>query len=217
MSEVSTLELREQFATPAQQRETASVGMWIFLASEIMMFGGLFLAYTVYRLSHPHAFNIGSSEMTLVIGSVNTAVIICSSFTMALAVYFMGAGSSKRTVFLLILSMVIGVIFLALKFTEYYIHFQEHKFPGIWWEHAGPDAGQIEMFYVFYFIMTGLHVVHMSIGLVILFVMLIKTLLGHFNTEYYTPLEIAGIYWSFVDCIWIFLYAVLYIPGIHLR
>jgi cytochrome c oxidase subunit 3 len=217
LSETLSLELREQFATPAQQRETASIGMWLFLASEIMMFGALFLAYTVYRLSHPHAFNIGSSEMTLVIGSVNTAVIICSSFTMALAVYFMGAGYPKRTVFLLLLSIVIGLIFLALKFSEYYIHFQEHKFPGVWWEHAGPSAGQIEMFYVFYFIMTGLHVVHMSIGIGLLCLMAVRTALGHFNSEYYTPLEIVGIYWSFVDCIWIFLYAVLYLPGMHLR
>ncbi len=217
MSEVFALELREQFATPAQQREISSIGMWVFLASEVMMFGGLFLAYTVYRLSHPHSFNIGSSEMTLVIGSVNTAVLICSSFTMALAVYFMGMGQPKRTIFLLILSMVIGLIFLALKFSEYYIHYEEHKFPGVWWEHAGPSAGQIEMFYVFYFVLTGLHVVHMTIGLGILAVMLIRTMLGHFTSEYYTPLEIAGIYWSFVDCIWIFIYAALYIPGMHLR
>ncbi len=217
MSEALTLELREQFATPAQQRETASVGMWIFLASEIMMFGGLFLSFTVYRLSHANAFNIGSSEMTLVIGSVNTAVIICSSFTMALAVYSMGAGHQKRTVFLLLLSMFIGVIFLSLKFTEYFIHYDEHKVPGLWWEHGGPDAGQIQMFYVYYFILTGLHVIHMSIGLCLLFWVFIRTLLGHFNTEYYTPLEMVGIYWSFVDCIWIFLYAILYIPGMHLR
>ncbi|MBV9037738.1 MAG: cytochrome c oxidase subunit 3, partial [Acidobacteriaceae bacterium] len=129
MSEPATLELREQFATPEQQRETASIGMWVFLITEVMLFGGLFTAFTVYRLSHPIAFDAGSAHMEFLIGGINTAVLICSSYTMALAIHSAETGREKRVMLFLLATMIIGAIFLALKFTEYYLHYQDHKVP----------------------------------------------------------------------------------------
>jgi len=217
LSSPLTLELREQYETPDQQRETASIGMWIFLVTEIMLFGGLFTAYTVYRFSNPQAFDIASAHMEIVLGAVNTAVLLCSSFTMALAVHSAQLGRQRAVALLLLATMVIGVIFLGIKFTEYYLHYQDHKAPGFWFEYAGPYTAKVQMFFVFYFVMTGLHAVHMTIGLGILSVLLFRTILGSFSAEYYTPIEMGGLYWHFIDVVWIFLYAIFYLPGLHLR
>ncbi len=217
MSSPLTLELREQYETPDQQRETASIGMWIFLVTEIMLFGGLFTAYTVYRFSNPQAFDIASAHMEIVLGAVNTAVLLCSSFTMALAVHSAQLGRQRAVALLLLATMVIGVIFLGIKFTEYYLHYQDHKAPGFWFEYAGPYTAKVQMFFVFYFVMTGLHAVHMTIGLGILSVLLFRTILGSFSAEYYTPIEMGGLYWHFINVVWIFLYAIFYLPGLHLR
>lgn len=216
MPEPASLALREQFATPEQQRESASVGMWIFIITEVMLFGGLFTAFTVYRHSYTMAFDVGSAGMDHALGAINTAVLICSSFTMALAVHSAEVGKQKLLALFLILTMIIGAAFLGIKFTEYYLHYQEHKVPGVWFEESAPGAGQIQMFYVFYFIMTCLHATHMLVGEGVLLVLLIRSLMGTFTAEYHTPIEIGGLYWHFVDIVWVFLYAIFYIPGLHL-
>lgn len=217
MSESSTLALREQFATRTQQRETASIGMWVFVVSETMLFGALFVAFAVYRLASPHPFDIGSSEMELTLGSINTAVLICSSFTMALAVYNAESGRQGWLVFFLLLTVLIGCLFLGIKFTEYYDHFRDHKVPALWFHYVGASAGKVQMFFVFYFIMTGLHVVHLLVGLLLLLWMAVRSLAGAFSPEYHTPILMTGVYWSFVDVIWIFLYAIFYVPGFHIK
>lgn len=217
MSEPVALELREQFATPDQQRETSSVGMWIFLMTEVMLFGGLFMAYTVYRFTSPQAFDAGSAHMESTLGAINTAVLICSSFTMALAVYSSEVGSQKLLMLFLVLTMIIGAIFLGIKFTEYYLHYQEHKVPGFWFEYHGANASKVQMFFVFYFIMTGLHALHMTIGLGILSFLLFRSFLGSFSASYHTPIDLGGLYWHFIDIVWVFLYAIFYIPGLHLK
>lgn len=216
LSGTGFLELREQFSTPEQQRETASIGMWVFIITEVMMFGGLFTAFTVYRLSSPAAFNQGSKEMEILLGAINTALLLLSSFTMSIAVHSASIDKTKLLAVCLIVTMVLGAVFLGIKFTEYYLHYQDHKVPGIWFEDHGPYARKVQMFFVFYFIMTGLHAIHMTIGLGILLVILYRTFLGSFSSSYYTAVELAGVYWSFVDVIWIFLYAIFYIPGLHL-
>lgn len=215
MSEPVTLELREQFSTPQQQRETASIGMWVFLITEVMMFGALFTAYTVYRLLHPQAFQTGSAGMDILLGSINTAVLLTSSLTLSLAEESAREGSERMLGILLLVTMLIGMAFLGIKFTEYYEHFQEHKAPGVWFDYNGSQPGNVQMFYVFYFIMTGLHAVHLSIGILILAVMLFRTWIGSFSARYYTPISFAGLYWHFVDVVWIFLYAIFYLPGLH--
>ncbi len=213
----NSLELREQFATPDQQRQTATVGMWVFLITEVMLFGGLFTAFTVYRLSHPAAFDAGSAHMEIVLGAINTAVLICSSFTMAMAVYNAETGNQKLLILFLLATMVIGAIFLGIKFTEYYDHFRDHKVPALWFNYTGPHAPEFQMFFVFYFLMTGLHALHMTIGIGLLSVITFRALLGSFTAEYYTPVDLSGLYWHFIDIVWVFLYAIFYIPGLHVR
>lgn len=213
----TVLELREQFATPDQQRETSSIGMWIFLITEVMLFGALFSAYTVYRSLHPQAFDLGSAHMESVIGAINTVVLICSSLTMALAVYSSEIGNQKMLGLYLLATMFIGAIFLALKMIEYYDHWKEHMVPAFWWDYRGAHAPGVEMFFVLYFIMTGLHALHMTIGIGVLAVLLFRTFLGSFTAEYHTPVDLGGLYWHFIDIVWVFLYAVFYIPGLHLK
>jgi cytochrome c oxidase subunit 3 len=189
--------------------------MWVFLASEIMMFGGLFVAYTVYRMSHPAAFQEGSAHMDIWLGSINTAILLTSSLTLAFAEHSAQAGSRGLLAFFLIATMVIGLIFLGVKFTEYYEHYRQHEAPGVWFDASGTHVRGVEMFFVFYFVMTGLHAIHMIIGIGILFALLLRTLLGTFTAEYHSPILFGGLYWHFVDIIWIFLYAIFYLPGLH--
>jgi cytochrome c oxidase subunit 3 len=217
LSEPSVLQLREQFSTPEQQRETATAGMWIFLMSEVLLFGALFTAFTMYRISRPHAFDLGSKDMEVILGSLNTAVLICSSYTMALAVHSAETGRQNRLMFFLLLTMVIGTIFIGIKFTEYYLHYQDHKVPGFWFEEHASGAANIQMFFVFYFIMTGLHAIHMLIGIGILAVLFLRALAGRFSAEYHSPVDFGGLYWHFIDIVWVFLYAIFYIPGLHVK
>ena len=213
--ELASYRLHEQFSNPEQQRETASLGMWIFIISEMMLFGGLFMAFTIYRVYYSQPFDHGSADMNIVLGSINTAVLICSSFTMALTVFFAQTGNRRLVTIFLILTMVIGAIFLGIKFTEYYQHFLEHKAPAVWFESSDPNPGKVELFFVFYFIMTGLHALHMIVGIGLLATTLIRNIAGAFTANYYTPIEVAGLYWHFIDVIWVFLYAIFYIPGLH--
>ena len=217
MANPADLILREQFSTPAQQRETATLGMWIFIMTELMLFGGLFLAFTVYRMRYPQAFISGSADMNIWLGAVNTAVLIGSSFTMALAVYAAETGNRRSLSFFLVGTMFLGFVFLAIKFTEYYLHYLDHKAPAVWFNYPGPDGPHVEMFFVLYFLMTGLHAVHMFVGEGILASMLIRSAAGSFSAEYHTPVELSGLYWHFVDIIWVFLFAIFYIEGLHLH
>jgi cytochrome c oxidase subunit 3 len=213
--EIAPLALHEQFANPQQQRETASFGMWVFIVSEMMLFGGLFMAFTVYRTSYPRAFDQGSAGMDILLGSINTAVLICSSFTMALAVHSAQMGRRNLVNLFLSVTMVIGCIFLGIKFTEYYKHFLDHKVPGLWFDSAGVNSGRIQLFYFFYFVMTLLHAFHMIVGLGLLTFTTLRNVAGQITAEYYNPIEVAGLYWHFIDIIWVFLYAIFYIPGLH--
>jgi cytochrome c oxidase subunit III len=207
--------LREQYGTPEQQRETVTIGMWIFLATEVMFFGGLFAAFSVYRMYYTRGFNEGSADMNILLGSINTAVLITSSLTMALAIRSAALGKNTWAYLLLLATAFIGLVFLGIKFTEYYQHYQMHKAPGVWFESNSPDAGAVQLFYIFYFAMTGLHAVHMTIGIGLVGLFALRTAAGSFNSEYHTPLEALGLYWHFVDIVWVFLFAIFYISGLH--
>jgi cytochrome c oxidase subunit 3 len=209
--------VREHFRTAEQQRETEMFGMWIFLATEVLFFGGVFMAFTVYRMYYPQAFGAGSGGMNILLGSINTALLITSSLTMALAVYSAETGKRSRLVFLLIVTMLLGCAFLGIKFTEYYQHYLEHKMPGVWFEYGGPDASKVQMFFVFYYFMTGLHALHMMVEVGVLLVILGRALAGSFSAAHHTPVAVAGLYWSFVDIIWVFLFAIFYLQGLHVR
>lgn len=211
----SSLALREPYGSPEHQRETSTLGMWIFLATEVMFFGGLFAGFAVYRMYYTRGFTEGSAEMEIVLGAVNTAVLITSSLMMALSVYSISVGNQLRTYLYLLATVFFGLIFLAIKFTEYYIHYKHHDVPGIWFDNVGPDAGARELFFVYYFCMTGLHAIHMIIGISMVLVVAVRTSLGRFNAHYHTPITVIGLYWHFVDIVWVFLFAIFYIPGLH--
>jgi cytochrome c oxidase subunit 3 len=215
LSSPEVLALREQYGTADQQRETSTVGMWIFLATEVMFFGGLFAGFAVYRMYYTAGFTEGSAEMEIVLGAVNTAVLITSSLTMALSVYSISIGRQFRTYLFLLATALLGLVFLAIKFTEYYLHYEHHKVPGIWFESSSPHRGAIQLFFVYYFCMTGLHALHMIIGISLVIVFAARTVMGRFNAEYHTPIAILGLYWHFVDIVWVFLFAIFYITGLH--
>ena len=205
--------LAHQFDDAAQQHESSTLGMWIFLATEIMFFGGLFAAYTVYRVLHPAAFEAASHHLDITLGALNTAVLLTSSLTMALAVRCAQIGKRRDTVIFLITTMLLGAAFLGIKGTEYYQKYLDHLVPGPSFSFPGPPSHGAEMFFYLYFAMTGLHAIHMIAGLGVMSVMVIQTARGRFTPAYYTPLEVAGLYWHFVDIIWIFLFPLLYLIG----
>jgi cytochrome c oxidase subunit 3 len=201
--------LAGQFDDLEQQAETAMVGMWTFLATEVLFFGGLFLAYIVYRTTFPLAFAIGSHHSNLWLGSANTAVLLTSSLTMALAVHAAQLGNRKRLLLFLSVTLLFGFTFLALKGIEYSEHISEGLLPGAHFKSSFPRG--TELFFVLYFLMTGLHALHMLVGCGVIGVMLWLARKGRFSERYHTPIEISGLYWHFVDIVWVFLYPMFYL------
>jgi cytochrome c oxidase subunit III len=204
-----------QFDDVEQQYEAASLGMWVFLLTEIMFFGGLFTGYTVYRAIYPLAFAEGSHHLDIMLGGVNTAVLIGSSLTMALAVYSAQVGERQALTRFLLLTILLGLVFLGIKGLEYAHKFEEHLVPGRGFVAEGPHAAQIQLFFGFYFSMTGMHALHMIIGIAILGVLARQAWHGRFSPAYFTPVELSGLYWHFVDIVWIFLFPLLYLLGRH--
>jgi cytochrome c oxidase subunit 3 len=218
--------LQHHFENMEQQRETATLGMWVFLVTEIMFFGGMFFAYTLYRTKYPLEFASASNHLDLALGTINTAVLILSSFTMAMAVYFAQTGKQRGQIIGLVATIVLGVTFLGIKAIEYYQKYVDHLIPGRLIPgnpfnpagvHLLPGANRqhVEMFYWIYFAMTGMHAVHMIIGVGLLGVLLYFAVKGRYGPEYHNPIEVSGLYWHFVDIIWIFLFPLLYLLGRH--
>ena len=208
--------LAHQFDDLQQQREASTLGMWIFLVTEVLFFGGLFLAYSVYRSWYPAAFAAASHEMLVWAGTTNTVVLITSSLTMALAVHAAQMGQRKLLMTFLILTMILGGVFLGIKSLEYYHKFTEHHVPGADFHFLEQKYAQhAQIFFSLYFVMTGLHAIHMIIGIGIMLVMLWWSWNGTITEEYSSPIEISGLYWHFVDIVWIFLFPLLYLIGRH--
>ena len=215
-SHTETAELREQFETPAQQKEISTLGMWIFLVTEIMFFGGLFLAYAIYRRQFAGVFALASNTLDVVIGAANTAVLLCSSFTMVLAVRAAQIGSRKALIVFLILTILLGGVFLGVKAYEWSQKFEEHHLPGPSFHLEGtPMQGPAQLFFSLYFTMTGLHALHMVIGEGLMLFLLLQAYAGRYTPSYYTPVDVGGLYWHFVDIIWIFLFPLLYLIARH--
>ncbi len=198
----------------AEHRSVANhLGLWTFLATEILFFGGLFTVYTVYRIAYPAAFAAGSRHLEFWIGTVNTAVLLTSSLFMALADHALKA--SRHSVFrwCLLLTAALGVLFLVLKFHEYHSKYTEHLVPGLGFQlEAGtPHAPQIQLFVFLYFVMTGLHAVHMLAGLAAIAWVFRQHHCGRVTALRSGAVEMTALYWHFVDCVWIFLYPLLYL------
>jgi cytochrome c oxidase subunit 3 len=215
-----TLALRVQFDTEAQQKDASTLGMWIFLVTEIMFFGGMFAVYTIYRSWYPDVYAIASSSLNEIIGALNTGVLLLSSFTMVMAVRAAQLGQQRAIVMFLILTLLFGGIFLGVKAYEWNEKFEEHHIPGQAAFHLDgvlpADQGHAQLFFSIYFAMTGLHALHMVIGVGILLTLIVQARKGRFSASYYTPIDAAGLYWHFVDIIWIFLFPLLYLIDRHL-
>jgi cytochrome c oxidase subunit 3 len=203
--------VQEQFADMRQQSEAALLGMWIFLATEVLFFGGLFLAYAVYRHFYPQAFIIGIQHTLRLYGTINAGLLLTSGLTMALAVQAAAENRIKVVSPLLVATIILGLAFLACKGLEYKQDLDDRVLPGINFDPTLPPHTQL--FFWLYWAMTGLHAIHMIVGIGLLSIMLWLTTRGKFSAQYYTPLEVSGLYWAFVDIIWIFLYPLLYTIG----
>jgi len=187
--------LAHQFDDVDQQREAATLGMWVFLATEVMFFGGMLTLYTV----------------DLWLGSINTVVLITSSLTMALGVHGARVGHRRTLLVSLVLTMLLGATFLSIKSVEYVHKFEEGLVPGIYFTYAGPEAPHVELFVWLYFVLTGVHAVHLMIGIGAVGVIAFMGSRGRFGPAYHTPVELVGLYWHFVDVVWIFLLPLLYL------
>ena len=207
--------LAHQFDTLEQQKEASTLGMWVFLVTEVLFFGGLFTAYSIYRAWYPAAFAAASHELDVVLGTINTVVLITSSLTMALAVHAAETGERRLVMLFLLLTMVLGAAFLGIKGVEYHHKFVEHHVPGPDFMFEPEHFRHAQIFFSLYFLMTGLHALHMVIGFGILSWMLWWTWRGTITHDYASPIEISGLYWHFVDIVWIFLFPLLYLIGKH--
>jgi cytochrome c oxidase subunit 3 len=209
-----------------QQREAGTLGMWVFLVTEIMFFGGMFFAYTLYRWKYPMEFASASNHLDLTLGTVNTIVLILSSLTMAMAVYSVQIGKRRNVLISLMLTIILGLTFLGIKAVEYHDKYVDRLIPGKLIPDRPFDPGsvhllkganqnKVEMFYWIYFAMTGMHAIHMIIGVGLLLILLYFAWKGRYGPEYHSPIEVSGLYWHFVDLIWIFLFPLLYLLGRH--
>ena len=208
--------LAHHFDDLAQQNEAAMLGMWVFLATEVLFFGGLFLTYSIYRTWYPHAFAAASHSLDVTLGTINTAVLISSSLTMALGVHAAALGRRTTLLLFLLATMALGSVFLGIKAIEYAQKFAEHHVPGPSFHFEEEEiAREAQIFFSLYFVMTGLHAIHMIIGLGVMTWMLWWTWNGTITREYSSPIEISGLYWHFVDIVWIFLFPLLYLIGRH--
>lgn len=208
--------LQHHFENLEQQRAAGALGMWVFLVTEIMFFGGLFMTYIVYRHWYPEAFSTASHELDVTLGSLNTLVLIGSSLTMAFAVHSAQTGRQRALLSYLTATLVLGLVFLGVKFIEYAHKFAEGHVPGAHFHFPEPHRAEAQLFFSLYFGMTGMHAVHMIVGAGLLLALILQARHRRFSPEYYNPVELTGLYWHFVDIIWIFLFPLLYLIGRHL-
>jgi cytochrome c oxidase subunit 3 len=205
--------VHQQFDDIEQQRSAAQLGMWIFLATEVLFFGGLFLSYTVYRSLYPHTFTAASHHTEIILGGSNTAILLFSSTLMALAVRAAELRNRKQLVWLLLGTAVMGIVFMGVKGFEYHKDFADHLVPGSHFEWHQADPTHAEIFFWLYFAMTGLHAIHVTVGIFVLLTFAVLAWLGKFTAGHCTPVEVAGLYWHFVDIVWIFLFPLMYLAG----
>jgi cytochrome c oxidase subunit III len=205
--------LAHHFHDSRQQREAAELGMWIFLVTEFMFFGGLFLAYLIYRSWYPDDFAAGGHTMNVILGTINTAVLLSSSLTMALAVDAAHYSRRKALMWLLAATMALGIVFLGIKAYEYYHKYEEHFIPfaGLSLSDELQARPGLITFLNLYFLMTGMHAFHMVIGIVLLSLLLLLAWRGRLPAERSIVVHNVGLYWHFVDLVWVYLFPFFYL------
>ena len=205
--------LREQFDDPVQQREASTLGMWAFLTTEILFFGVLFAGYAFCRVMFPDAFAEASRHTDMLLGTLETAVLLTSSCAAALAVREVQLGGQRVATWLLLATAALGIAFLVMHGFEYVAEYHEGLIPGIRYTQHGPHAASMQLFFCLYYFITGFHGLHVSIGVGLLLAMAWRTHRGAFDQDYHTPLELTALYWHLVDIVWIFVYPLIYLIG----
>lgn len=204
--------LADHFANPEQQIESGKFGMWLFLATEILLFGGLFVAYSVFNFLHPELFKEAHKFLDVKLGAINTIVLLFSSLTVVLAIHAAQQNNKSMVIFNLILTIACAGAFLVVKYFEYSHKFHAGLLPGFHFMNANvSNPDQTHIFFGIYFLMTGLHGIHVVIGIIVLTWLLLRTIKGDFSSQFYLPLELGGLYWHLVDVVWIFLFPLLYL------
>ncbi|MFN3325191.1 MAG: cytochrome c oxidase subunit 3 family protein [Bryobacteraceae bacterium] len=202
---------QHHFATSEQQFETSKIGMWLFLVTEILLFGGLFVGYGIMQSKHPEAFFEAHHHLDKMLGALNTVVLLVSSFTMVMAVHAAQTNKRKALIIYLIITLLCAGIFLGVKYFEYSHKVHEGLLPGKFYSHKGDTVPNQFIFFSFYFMMTGLHGLHIVGGMVVMAWVLRRAIRGDFSSAYYTPVDLVGLYWHLVDLIWIYLFPLLYL------
>lgn len=208
--------LAEQFDDIEQQHHASTIGMWVFLGTEVIFFGALITGYIEYRATYYEAWASASKHLSAVFGAAMTLLLLCSSFTMAMGVHFARLGRKRMIALCLLLTVLLGLAFVGMKLIEWHEHYQKHEVPGMGFAFPGPSAREAQLFFSFYFVMTGFHALHMVIGIVILLVLIGLALRGRLAPPNYMAVDVAGLYWHFVDIVWIFLFPLLYLVDRHL-
>jgi cytochrome c oxidase subunit 3 len=203
--------LQHHFAEMKQQFEASKIGMWLFLVTEVLLFGGLFVGYGIMHARHPEAFVAAHHHLDRTMGAVNTIVLLVSSFTMVMGVWAAQTGQRRKLIAYLLLTLMLAGVFLAVKYFEYGHKIHEGLLPGKFYSHQGDTVPGQFMFFSFYFMMTGLHGIHVLAGMIAIAWMLIRAVKGHFSPAYYGPVDLVGLYWHLVDLIWIYLFPLMYL------
>jgi len=202
---------QHHFVNSEQQFDTSKLGMWLFLATEILMFGGLFVGFGLMQANYPEAWVAGHHHLDRIMGSINTVFLLCSSFTMVMAVHASSTNQKSKTVLNLLATLAFAGGFMVIKYFEYSHKFHEGILPGRYFSYAGGGPPEQAMFFGFYFAMTGIHGVHVLIGMILIAWLTIRAQRGEFSSAYYTPVDLIGLYWHLVDLIWIYLFPLLYL------
>jgi cytochrome c oxidase subunit 3 len=203
--------LAHHFENIHVQNHAVRLGMWLFLGTEVLLFAGLFLGYTVYRWLYPETFKLASAQLDLSLGAVNTVVLITSSFTVAWAYHAIKQNQVRKCAALLGFTIGCAFIFLVIKYFEYSHKFHVGMLPGMWYSYEGITLPGANLFYAVYFLSTGLHAFHVIVGMTVLAVLMGRVMKGKYSAEHYVPVELGALYWHLVDLIWIFLFPLLYL------
>lgn len=211
MSSTANTHVAHHFESAEQQFESSKLGLWLFLVTEVMLFGGLFVAYIIFRALYPEMFAEAHHHLNKVMGAINTVVLICSSLSMALAVQAVQNNKHAKAVKLMLFTLACAATFMVIKYFEYQAKFEHHLFPNASFDFAAFKSTNANLFFSLYFLMTGLHGLHVVIGMGLITWVMIRTRKQQFSDAYYTPVELTGLYWHLVDLIWIYLFPLMYL------
>jgi cytochrome c oxidase subunit 3 len=205
--------LAHHFKTLGQQYDAAKLGTWLFLCTEILMFGGVFVGYIIFHGMYPEMFAEGAKHLDWRLGALNTVVLLISSYTMAVAIHYAQTNQKEKCIRNLWITLACAAIFMIVKYFEYTHKFHLGLKPGALFTFDGAEANNLALYFSFYFMMTGIHGSHVLVGMGLIYWVLRRAQKGEFSSKFYTPVECVGLFWHLVDLVWIYLFPLLYLVG----